>query len=86
VELASLSAPRNKSSSSPKAILTSPSGVQLVVRQERQSVTVPVVATATGLARCSPQCVLSAVRRQKYRLSPARVDPYIAASATTKSE
>ena len=63
----------------------SPSDALLAARQESQSVT-GVVATVTDPARCSPQCAPSVVRKPKYRLSPAKADRCIVASATIKTD
>jgi hypothetical protein len=63
----------------------SPSDALLAARHERQSV-MEAVVMATDPARCSPQFVLSVVRKPKYRLSPAKAGRFIAVSATIKSE
>jgi len=63
----------------------SPSDALLAARQERQSVT-GAAATVTDPARCSLRCAPSVVRKPKYRLSPAKADRCIVASATIKLE
>ena len=55
-------------------------------KQGSQSVT-EMVVTATGPdARCSRPYAPTVVRIPKYRSSPAKVDRYIAVSATAKTE
>ena len=83
--LLSLSALRNKNSSHPKAILTSLSAVSHAAKQGRQSAEV-VVAMATGPSgKCFPQYAPSVAKRPKYHSSPAKVDQYIVAIATIRS-
>ena len=64
-----------------------PRDAQLAARQGSQSATAPAaaVATATGLAKCSPRFVLSAVKTPKFRLNPAKADQCTAAIATTRT-
>jgi hypothetical protein len=61
-----------------------PNGVPLAARQERPSVTAPVVVMVTSLARCSLRFVPSAERIPKCPLNPVKADPYIAVSASAK--
>jgi hypothetical protein len=84
VELPSLSVLRNKNSSRLKATLTSLSAVPHAAKQGRQSVTEVVVATGPS-GKCFPQYVPSVAKRPKYRSSPAKVDQYIVAIATIRS-
>ena len=84
MELPSLSVLRNKNSSRLKATLTSLSAVPHAAKQGRQSVTEVVVATGPS-GKCFPQYVPSVAKRPKYRSSPAKVDQYIVAIATIRS-
>jgi len=84
VELPLLSVLRNKSSSSLKAILTSPSAVHHVGKQGKQSA-MGVVATVPD-AECSLPYVLSAVTNAKYLSSLVRVGLCIVLSATIRSD
>ena len=84
VELLSLSALRNKSSSNPKVILTSPSAVPHAAKQGRHSVTELVATGPSG--RCSRQYAPSVAKKPKYHLSPAKVDQYTVVIAITRPD
>jgi hypothetical protein len=79
-ELPSTSAQKSRNCSRHEAIPTNPSVVPTAARQEEQSAT-GTVAIVT-LVRCSRQYAPSVVRKQKFPLNPAKIDPYIAEHAT----
>ncbi len=84
VGLPLLSALRNKSFSSLKAILTSPSDVPHAVRQGSQSVT---ETAATGPdARCFLRHALSVAKTPKYPLNLAVISRFTVVIATVKSD
>ena len=86
VELPSRSALRNRNSLPPGVIPMSPNAVRHAVRQGSQIVT-EIVAMVTGPnGKCFPQCVPSVAKTPKFRLSPAKVDQYIVAIATIRSD
>jgi len=86
-ELPSPSRLKSKNSSRPEAIPTSPSAVKPAGRQGSQSATeTEAVATATGPnGKCFPQLAPNVAKRPKYRSSRAKVDQYIVAIATIRS-
>ncbi len=82
----SLSRLLSKNSSNPKAIPMSLSAVPSAVKQERRRV-MGIVAPDISLdARCIQRYVLSVGKKLKYHSSLAKVDQYIAANATIRSE
>jgi hypothetical protein len=90
--MSSLSALRNRNSSSREAILTNPNAVPNAAKQGKQSATgivaiaMEIVDTVIApLAKCSPLFVQTVARKLKYRLSLVKVDQCIAEIATTKS-
>ncbi len=82
--LPSLSALRNKSFSSLRAILTSPSVVQNAARQGSQNVTEAV--TTVPDVRCSLRYVPSAAKAPKSHLNLAVISRFTVAIATEKSD
>jgi len=86
VGLFSPSVLRNKSFLLPKVTLMTRSVVSRAVRQGRHSVMAMMATASDHNARCSPQCVPSAVRIAKYLSNPAKAAPSIAATAILRSE
>ena len=82
MELPSHSALRNRSSTHPKAISTTPSDAPHVVKPEKQSDMEEVAVIVTGNRdRCSLQFALNAAKKPKCRSSPMEIDRYTAVSA-----
>jgi len=84
VELPLLSALRNKSFSSLRAILMSPSAVPNAARHGSQSVT--EAAAMDPDARCFPRYVPSVAKILKYLSNLAVIDRFTVAIATVKSD
>jgi len=82
VELHLLSALRNKSFTSPRALLMSQSAVPHAARQGNQGVMETAITDPD--ARCFPQHAPSAVKIPKYPLNLAMIDLFIVEIATVK--
>ena len=71
----------------PEGMLTSPSAVKPVVKQEKPSAIASVATGITDLAaRCMPLYVLGVVKNVKCPSSLERAGQYIAVSATTRPD